>query len=85
MENNAPEQEASGGGIVMSGGSAKSAGFDERVKTEASENANRHAAVQMVGVAMLDAHGNDIERYLCEKAEEDQGADLEVSGLAIVC
>src|SRR5258706_1169977 len=52
--------------------------FDEGMHTEAGEDANGQAAVQWVGVAVLNADGDKVQGDLGEKAGEDEGADAQI-------
>ena len=75
VQHDARHQQLPGSDIVMRPGVTKGHGLDQGVQTQTGHHANRHSSMQMVRVAMLNSHGNQVQSDLCEKAEQDQQAD----------
>lgn len=58
---------------------SQSHGFDKGMHAQACQNADRHAAMQMVGVAVLDTHRDHIEGNLGEKTDNDENSDKRIA------
>lgn len=75
MQDDTPQQQAAGGGIIMRVLIAERHRLDQSVEAQAGDNPEGHPAVQVMGVAMLDAHRNHIERHLGIETRHDQHPD----------
>src|SRR2546421_8039167 len=62
----------------MSARISQSHRFDQGMQTKSAQNSDFHALMQMMRMAMLHAHRDDIQRDLDKEPSENQQADQQI-------